>query len=79
MISTAHPYPACTQSEVDAMFASAKKAQKEWARTPLWKRAEVLHKTAKVMRDNAQPMADCLGKLHFFFMHIYTRVQYRKY
>ena len=33
-----------------------------WAKTPLWKRAEYLHKVAKVMRDNAQPIADVLVK-----------------
>ena len=43
-------------------FAAAKAAQKEWARTPLWQRAAVLHKVAELMRQNAQPMADCLVK-----------------
>ncbi len=31
-----------------------------WARTPLWKRAEYLHKVDGLMKDNAQPMADAL-------------------
>uniref|UniRef100_A0A061R8T4 NADP-dependent glyceraldehyde-3-phosphate dehydrogenase n=3 Tax=Tetraselmis sp. GSL018 TaxID=582737 RepID=A0A061R8T4_9CHLO len=53
---------ACTQAECDAVFASAKKAQKAWAKTPLWKRAEMIHKVAQLMRDNAQPIADCLVK-----------------
>lgn len=53
---------ACTQEEVNEMFVRAKDAQKQWARTPLWKRAEVLHKVAEVMRNNAQPIADCLVK-----------------
>lgn len=35
---------ACTQDEVNGVFDAAKKAQKQWARTPLWKRAEYLHK-----------------------------------
>ncbi|KAG2500942.1 hypothetical protein HYH03_000767 [Edaphochlamys debaryana] len=53
---------ACTQQEVNQMFDSAKAAQKSWAQTPLWKRAEVLKKVAALMRDNAQPIADCLVK-----------------
>jgi hypothetical protein len=53
---------ACTQQEVDAVFESAKKAQKGWARTPLWRRAELLHRVAAVMRENAQPIADVLVK-----------------
>ncbi|KAG2430500.1 hypothetical protein HXX76_010023 [Chlamydomonas incerta] len=44
------------------MFESAKVAQKAWARTPLYKRAEVLHKVAALMREHAQPIADCLVK-----------------
>lgn len=31
-----------------------------WARTPLWKRAEYMHKVDGLMKANAQPMADCL-------------------
>jgi glyceraldehyde-3-phosphate dehydrogenase (NADP+) len=33
-----------------------------WARTPLWKRAEYLHRVATIMRANAQPIADVLVK-----------------
>lgn len=53
---------ACTQHEVDAAYQAAKAAQKSWAKTPLWKRAELLHKVAALMREHAQPMADCLVK-----------------
>lgn len=53
---------ACTREEVDAAFAAAKAAQREWARTPLWQRAALLHKAAALMREHAQPMADCLVK-----------------
>jgi delta 1-pyrroline-5-carboxylate dehydrogenase len=53
---------ACTQEEVNSVFAAAKAAQLSWAKTPLWKRAEYLHKVAVLMRQNAQPMADCLVK-----------------
>lgn len=42
------------------MFEAAKAAQKTWARTPLYKRAEALHRVAQLMRENAQPIADCL-------------------
>ena len=41
------PAPVCVQS---------------WARTPLWKRAEYLHRVAAIMRANAQPIADVLVK-----------------
>lgn len=44
------------------MYAAAKKAQKAWAATPLWQRAEALHRVAALMRQHAQPMADCLVK-----------------
>eukprot|EP00878_Enallax_costatus_P004140 GHUV01004369.1.p1 GENE.GHUV01004369.1~~GHUV01004369.1.p1 ORF type:complete len:552 (+),score=134.00 GHUV01004369.1:170-1657(+) len=53
---------ACTQEEVNKIFAAAKAAQQSWAKTPLWKRAEYLHKVAAIMREQAQPMADCLVK-----------------
>lgn len=53
---------ACTQAEVDAVFEAAKTAQQSWAKTPLWQRAQYLHKVASIMRQNAQPMADCLIK-----------------
>lgn len=43
------------------MFDGAKAAQKQWAKVPLWKRAEMLHKVAALMREHAQPVADCLG------------------
>ncbi|KIZ02087.1 glyceraldehyde 3-phosphate dehydrogenase, nonphosphorylating [Monoraphidium neglectum] len=48
--------------EVDSAFAAAKEAQKAWAKTPLCERAEVLHRVAAVMREHAQPIADCLVK-----------------
>jgi glyceraldehyde-3-phosphate dehydrogenase (NADP+) len=42
------------------MFVAAKAAQKAWARTPLYARAELLHKVADLLKANAQPIADCL-------------------
>lgn len=53
---------ACTQDEVNGVFDAAKKAQKQWARTPLWKRAEYLHKVDALLKENAQPIADALVK-----------------
>ncbi|KAI8464408.1 MAG: aldehyde dehydrogenase domain-containing protein [Monoraphidium minutum] len=51
---------ACTQAEVDAAFTAARAAQRDWARTPLWRRAELLHRAAALLRQHAQPIADCL-------------------
>ena len=48
---------ACNQAEVDAVFKAAKSAGKGWAKTPLWKRAEYLHKVAALMKANAQVRA----------------------
>lgn len=47
---------------MDAVFEAAKTAQQSWAKTPLWQRAQYLHQVASIMRQNAQPMADCLIK-----------------
>lgn len=41
---------------------SAKIAQKSWAKTPLWKRAELLHKAAAILKDHKKPIAECLVK-----------------
>lgn len=53
---------ACTQEEVNAVMELAKSAQKSWAKTPLWKRAELLHKAAAILKDNKAPMAESLVK-----------------
>ena len=45
---------ACSQEEVDEVFKAAKAAYKGWAKTPLWKRAEYLHKVAALMKENAK-------------------------
>ena len=47
---------------MNAVFDAAKKAQRPWARTPLWKRAELLHKVDALLKENAQPIADALVK-----------------
>ncbi|EEF31603.1 NADP-dependent glyceraldehyde-3-phosphate dehydrogenase, putative [Ricinus communis] len=40
----------------------AKSAQKAWARTPLWKRAELFHKAAAILKEHKAPIAECLVK-----------------
>lgn len=47
---------------MNEIFECAKAAQKAWARTPLHQRAGVLHKVAELMRQNAQPIAECMVK-----------------
>lgn len=44
------------------MIESAKTAQKSWAKTPLWKRAELLHKAASILKEHKAPIAECLVK-----------------
>lgn len=56
----AYNVQACTTAEVDAAYEGAWKAQREWAQTPLYKRAEFIHKAAQVLRENPAPIADAL-------------------
>jgi acyl-CoA reductase-like NAD-dependent aldehyde dehydrogenase len=44
------------------VIESAKTAQKLWAKTPLWKRAELLHKAAAILKEHKVPVAQCLVK-----------------
>lgn len=41
---------------------SAQAAQKIWAKTPLWKRAEALHRFAAILKDNKNEIAEALVK-----------------
>ncbi|WVZ92749.1 hypothetical protein U9M48_038792 [Paspalum notatum var. saurae] len=59
---TQYRVQACTQEEVNKVMESAKVAQKAWARTPLWKRAELLHKAAAILKEHKAPIAECLVK-----------------
>jgi len=59
---TQYKVQACTQDEVNAVFAAAKVAQKTWAKTPLWKRAELLHKAAALLKEHKGPIAASLVK-----------------
>ncbi|KAL2502492.1 NADP-dependent glyceraldehyde-3-phosphate dehydrogenase [Forsythia ovata] len=53
---------ACTQEEVNKVMEIAKVAQKAWAKTPLWKRAELLHKAAAILKEHKAPIGECLVK-----------------
>ncbi|KAB5513846.1 hypothetical protein DKX38_027752 [Salix brachista] len=59
---TSYKVQACTQEEVNKIIESAKTAQKSWAKTPLWKRAELLHKAAAILKEHRAPIAECLVK-----------------
>ncbi|KAG5401415.1 hypothetical protein IGI04_016022 [Brassica rapa subsp. trilocularis] len=59
---TQYKVQACTQEEVNKVMEMAKSAQKSWAKTPLWKRAELLHKAAAILKDNKAPIAESLVK-----------------
>ncbi|VAH44336.1 unnamed protein product [Triticum turgidum subsp. durum] len=59
---TQYRVQACTQEEVNKVMDAAKVAQKSWARTPLWKRAELLHKAAAILKEHKTPIAECLVK-----------------
>ena len=51
---------ACTRGEVDEAFAAAREAFAAWARTPLWRRAEVVHRAAAALRERAAAMGEVL-------------------
>ncbi|KAG6706623.1 hypothetical protein I3842_07G230600 [Carya illinoinensis] len=55
-------YMTCTQEEVNKVIDVAKSAQKSWVKTPLWKRAELLHKAAAILKEHKVPIAECLIK-----------------
>lgn len=45
---------------MNKIIESARSAQKSWAKTPLWKRAELLHKAAAILKENKARIAECL-------------------
>ncbi|KAL5124820.1 NADP-dependent glyceraldehyde-3-phosphate dehydrogenase [Glycine soja] len=59
---TQYKVQACSQEEVNKVMDLAKSAQKLWAKTPLWKRAELLHKAAAILKEHKTPIAECLVK-----------------
>ena len=56
----ANEFQACTTTEVDEAFAAATRAQKGWARAPLYARRDALRAAAKLMRENAHAIARAL-------------------
>lgn len=40
----------------------ARDAQRAWAKTPLWKRAEALHRFAGILKDQKNAIAEALVK-----------------
>uniref|UniRef100_A0A7I4B9R1 NADP-dependent glyceraldehyde-3-phosphate dehydrogenase n=1 Tax=Physcomitrium patens TaxID=3218 RepID=A0A7I4B9R1_PHYPA len=54
------PFASCTPEEVNSCVEKAKVAQKGWAKTPLWKRAEALHRFASILKEQKAPIAECL-------------------
>ena len=52
--------PDCTKEDVDAAVAAAGKAQKEWARLPGWKRAELLTEVVRLARQKAEEIGTLL-------------------
>lgn len=59
---TQYRVQACTQEEVNKVVDSSRVAQKAWAKTPLWKRAELLHRAAALLKEHKNPIAECLVK-----------------
>ncbi|KAE9609789.1 putative glyceraldehyde-3-phosphate dehydrogenase (NADP(+)) [Lupinus albus] len=59
---TQYKVQGCSREEVNKVMNSAKSAQKLWAKTPLWKRAELLHKAAAILKEHKAPIAECLVK-----------------
>ncbi|KAG6599348.1 NADP-dependent glyceraldehyde-3-phosphate dehydrogenase, partial [Cucurbita argyrosperma subsp. sororia] len=59
---TKYRVQACNQEEVNKVMEIAKSAQESWAKTPLWRRAEVLHKAAAILKEHKAPIAECLVK-----------------
>jgi glyceraldehyde-3-phosphate dehydrogenase (NADP+) len=51
---------ACTPAEVDAAYKGAAVAQQVWAKTPLWKRAELVKNAAAQLREHAEPIGKIL-------------------
>mmetsp|Transcript_13008 Transcript_13008/g.23136 ORF Transcript_13008/g.23136 Transcript_13008/m.23136 type:complete len:500 (-) Transcript_13008:217-1716(-) len=56
----AYEVQACTTAEVDQIFLAARAAQPQWSKTPLWRRVELLRRAAEILRENKEPIAECL-------------------
>lgn len=49
-----------SKAEADLAFAGAKAAQREWAKTPVSRRAEILHRAADLLNEQAEKIAAVL-------------------
>ncbi|GJQ10652.1 hypothetical protein GpartN1_g2443.t1 [Galdieria partita] len=58
----AYEFQSCSQQDIDDVFKAANRAQRDWAKTPLWKRAEYLRKAAVILRENKDEIATALVK-----------------
>jgi glyceraldehyde-3-phosphate dehydrogenase (NADP+) len=47
---------------VNKAIEGAHAAQRAWAKTPLWKRAETLHRFAGILKDQKNAIAEALVK-----------------
>lgn len=52
--------PSMKKQDIDIAVSSCKKAQRIWADTPIYKRAEYLYKTADILEQNKQVVAHVL-------------------
>ncbi len=52
---------ALSKEEVDKVFENAKTAQKEWAQTPVNRRAEILHRAADLLEEHTDELAGILS------------------
>ena len=53
--------PAATCEDVDRAVVSAKAAQKEWAKIPVYKRAEIMKKFLVLVEENKEDLAQTLS------------------
>lgn len=54
--------PAAAAADVDEALQAAKTAKKSWARTPVWKRSEILVRFANIVRENTKELAQLLSR-----------------
>ncbi len=54
--------PVATKEDVDAILKAANATKTEWARTPVWKRTEILNRFASLVEENKAEIAELLTK-----------------
>jgi len=52
--------PRACAEDLDRALAAAVRAQKEWARVPVWQRAEILLRFVELVKENKQSLAETL-------------------